>query len=332
MDKVGMRRFWDATKTFMLTRRSRETAVFLFFVLLSALFWLIQTLNGSFDLMMSYPLQLVGVPENVVITTGLPADIEVTVHDKGTSLLKYVLDSKPKPLTIIFTDHDDGSTFGHVVMTHSELLAQVSASMMASTSIVELKPDTIEYYYSRGVSRKVAVKPRGNITTDQLYYLADVACQPDTVTVWGPQEMLDTLTSIATAQLDLKALTESTSETVRLMAPKGLKVEPEMVTLTADVDMFTEKSVSVPIVGTNFPAGHTLRTFPSVVTVRFRVGAKDYKSITASNFVITATYEELMALPHNAKWKLELRSLPPGISQVRIQPEEVDFLIEISDE
>ena len=332
MDKVGMRRFWDATKTFILTRRSRETAVFLFFVLLSTLFWLIQTLNGSFDLTMSYPLQLVGVPENVVITTGLPHDINVTVHDKGTSLLKYVFDSKRKPLTINFAEHDDGSAFGHVVMTHAELLTQVSASMLASTSIVELRPDTIEYFYSRGVSRRVAVTPRGSITTDQLYYLVNVVCKPDTVTVWGPQEMLDTLTNITTAQLDLKALTESTSTTVRLSAPRGLKVEPETVTLTADVDMYTEKSVSVPIVGTNFPAGHSLRTFPSVATVKFRVGAKDYKSITANNFVITATYEELMALPHNAKWKLELRSLPQGISQVRIQPEEVDFLIEISDE
>ena len=332
MDRVGMRRFWETTKNFLLTRRSRETAVFLFFVMLSALFWLLQTLNGSFDYVLRFPLQLVGVPDNVVITTPLPDDIDVTVHDKGTSLLNYVFGSKQKPLTVHFADYDEGLVFGHVALTRADLLPQVRANTMASTDIVAFRPDTVEYFYSRGTSLSIAVSPRGNITTDQLYYLVDVVCQPDTVTVWGPQEVLDTLTAIPTALLDFKSLTESTSSTVRLMPPKGLKVEPETVVVTANVDMFTEKSVSVPIVGTNFPAGHTLRTFPSVATVRFRVGAKDYKAITADNFVITATYEELMALPHNAKWRLQLRSLPQGISQVHIQPEEVDFLIEISDE
>lgn len=323
-----MRRIWDATKAFMLTKRSRETAVFMFFVLLSALFWLIQTLNETFDMQMRFPLQLEKVPENVVITSDIPADVDVTVRDKGTALLKYVFTTVVQPVVVNFNDHDDGSLFGHVILTHPELMPQISDDLLSTTNVVEIRPDTIEYFYSRGGSKRMAVLPRGRITTDALYYLAGVTCNPDSVTVWAPSDMLDTMTAVTTSPLNLDRLTETRTLSAQLTTLRGMKTDPTEVMVTAEVDMFTEKSVSVPIIGTNFPAGYSLRTFPGVVTVRFRVGAKDYKKITAENFVITATYEELIDLPRNAKLWLKLRSLPEGVSQVHIVPEEVDFLIE----
>ncbi|MBQ7443259.1 MAG: YbbR-like domain-containing protein [Bacteroidaceae bacterium] len=332
MDKEGMRRFWDAVKAFLLTQRSRETAVFLFFVVISALFWLMQTLNGTFEMKMEFPLVHDSVPTNIVITSDMPGEAVVTVSDRGTALMKYVLGTKRLPVTVGFTAHDNGSTYGHVVVGHDELQAQIAAQLLKSTAIVDIDPDTVEYFFCRGVSRRVPVMPNGNIHADELYYLASVSCQPDTVTVWGPQAVLDTLPGVYTQPLSLRGLSKTVAEKVRLVSPRGLKLSDEEVTLTAQVDMYTEKSVSVPITGTNFPAGHSLRTFPGVVTVSFRVGAKDYKRITADNFVITATYEELAALPPNAKLHLQLRSLPDGVSQVRINPGEVDFLIENLDE
>jgi len=52
--------------------------------------------------------------------------------------------------------------------------------------------------------------------------------------------------------------------------------------------------------------------------------------VTADNFVLTATYEELLQLPDSIL-HLQLRSVPEGVSQVRIQPEDVQFMIEMSD-
>lgn len=332
MDSAGIRRLWDATKTFLLPRRSRDAFVFAFFVLLSALFWLMQTLNGTFEMELHYAMLMTDVPENVVITSDLPPTLDVTVRDKGTSLLRYLTRKPSAPITVDFDDHDEGVLFGHVVIPHADLMAQINASLLSSTRVVTMKPDTLEYFYCRGQSKLVAVVPRGHIETAPLQYLAAVTCHPDSVTVWGPPETLDTLSCITTAVNNMSGLTESASRQVALNVPRGLKVAPKEVMVTAEVDMFTEKTVEVPIVGTNFPAGYLLRTFPRTASVTFRVGAKDYKSITADNFVITTTYEELISQPATAKLRLQLRSLPEGVSQVRIAPEEVDFLIEHSDD
>ena len=93
------------------------------------------------------------------------------------------------------------------------------------------------------------------------------------------------------------------------------------------MDINVEKRVRVPIVGTNFPAGYVLRTFPSSAVISFSVGSKAYRSITEENFVLTATYEELLSQP-DSLLHLQLRSVPEGVSNVKIIPDKVQYLIE----
>ena len=52
-----------------------------------------------------------------------------------------------------------------------------------------------------------------------------------------------------------------------------------------------------------------------------------FKEITADDFVLAVTYEELMK-NHSSKIQLYLKSMPSGVSNVRIDPSEVDYLIE----
>ena len=101
--------------------------------------------------------------------------------------------------------------------------------------------------------------------------------------------------------------------------------------MTAHVDYYTERTVEVPVVGLNFPAGITLKTFPAEVTIKYRVGAAVSRNITAENFVLAATYEELLN-NNSGKFRLQLKSIPVGVSNVRIYPSEVDYLLEQMDE
>ena len=61
-------------------------------------------------------------------------------------------------------------------------------------------------------------------------------------------------------------------------------------------DIYTEKTVEVPLHGVNFPADKALRTFPSKVQITFQVGLKRFRSIKASDFIINISYEELLKL------------------------------------
>ena len=330
MDRFQLHRFTDAVKASLLGKHSREVLVFLFFVIVSAGFWLMQTLNETYEVELDFPLQLENVNEGIVITSELPEAVHVTLRDKGTTLLGYVLRRQPA-VKIDFSAHEKGSSFGCVGVPHSEVQKQLAHLLESSSRIVGLRPDTLEYYYSRGLKKRVPTVFRGNLETDPQHYLRTVRCEPDSVTVWGEESFLDSLTEVSTVVTNLSDLKSNFSRRIALMPMRGVKYDPQEIVLTAEVDEYTTKTVQVPVIGTNFPGGLTLRTFPATAAVTFRVGTKDFKKYEADNFVLTATYEELMALQDSAL-HLRLRSVPEGVSLISIQPEYVQYLIEQTEE
>ncbi len=135
----------------------------------------------------------------------------------------------------------------------------------------------------------------------------------------------------AYVNVSLSKLTGNTTVAVSPRQMKGVRYEPSEVRVTALVDYYTEKTVEVPIIGLNFPADKVLRTFPAKARVTFRVGSTQFSRYTADNFVLAATYEELIQ-NEAPKYRLHLKSLPEGVSNARIVPQEVDYLIEQRDE
>ncbi len=331
MDRHRLQHAFEGLKAFLLSKLSREAFVFIFFMLVSATFWLLLTLNESYEMDVEVPVELTGVPPEAVLTTELPPTVQVRVRDRGTVLMGYYAKDRRRQISLDFKAYDHGETYHHVVVTHGDVQKSLQRSFDGSTHFVSIRPDTLEFYYTRGHMKRVPVTFRGHVEPAPLYYLASLRCQPDSVTVWAEQNYLDSLTEVSTVVTNVNGITESVERTVALPAVRGVKFEPAEVRVVADVDVFTEKQVEVPIVGTNFPAGLSLRTFPAAATVAFRVGSKDYKRVTRDQFVITATYEQLMALP-DSMLTLQLRSVPEGVSQVRIQPQRVQFLIEQTEE
>lgn len=331
MDSIQLHRFLDNVRAFFLRRVSREVLVFLVFLLISASFWLLQTLNETYEMELAVPLRLVNVPGGTIVTTDLPKHLQVRLRDRGLLLWRYEWNLSSHPVEIDFSANDKGANFGHVVLSHADVQKQVASLLESTTRIVTMRPDTLEYYYTRGAQKRVAVQFRGRVETSPLFYLAGTKCEPDSVTVWGEEAMLDSLSLLTTVPTNIIDISETTVRQIPLAGMKGLKMEPDVVTLTAVVDVYTQKQVEVPIVGINFPSGHILRTFPSTATVSFRVGAMDYKKMNADDFALTVTYEELVA-HSDSMLHLHLRTVPDGVSQVRIQPEVVQFMIEQTEE
>lgn len=314
----------------LLSSKARETLVFLFFLAISYGFWLLQTLNESFDIRLRAPLQLTGVPENVVITTPLPSQITVSVHDRGTSLMRFMRRRELQPIELDFANYDNGASSARVQIPLQEIQRALQNQLDATSHIQSIHPDTIEYYYNRGLAYRLPVRITGKVTTTPQNYLVGMRPDPDTLTVYAPVQVLDTMQA-AYVNVSMSQLTASTTVKATPRAMKGVRYEPGSLRVTALVDYYTEKTVEVPIIGLNFPGDKVLRTFPSKARVTFRVGSSQFTRYTADNFVLAVTYEELLQNP-STKYRLHLKSLPEGVSNVRIVPQEIDYLIEQTDE
>lgn len=311
-------------RTILLSEKSRKVLIFLFFFLVSSGFWLLQTLKNDFEVELVIPVKLRNIPNNVILTAEPPSDLHVVVKDKGTTLLNYFLGQSFYPISLNFTDYQERGN--HVIIHSAEFEKRIRAQLSTSTNLISIKPD-IEYIYSMGSAKKVPVKLRGRINTGRQYYFTDTIFTPDSVLVYAPQSILDSIKSIYTKIVLLDGVADTVHQKVQLTAIRGAKFIPDLVNLTLPVDILTEKTIEVPLRGTNFPANKSLRTFPSKVKVTFQVGLSRFKSIRSDAFVFDISYEELMK-SGSEKYKLRLKSIPVGVSYVRIVPEQVDFLIE----
>lgn len=308
-------------------RKSHEILVFLFFLCVAFGFWFLQTLNETFEVELAVPLRLKNVPEGVLITTELPPRVNVMVRDRGTSLIRFYRKDELPPVEVDFGKYDNGASSGRVQVANSEVQHALQSILDATTTILSIRPDTLEYYYNRGMSRRMAVKPCGTLSTTPQNYLQGIKLSPDSVTVYAPSSVLDTMQYAYTQAVSMTDMSESITRQVSLRSIKGIKYEPGEVELTAQVGYYTEKTVEVPVKGLNFPADKGLRTFPATARITFRVGSAMYQNVTAENFVLAVTYEELLQ-NESPKYRPHLRSLPEGVSNVRISPVEMDYLIE----
>jgi hypothetical protein len=326
----GLAKIWVRIRNIFFGKKSHEFFVFLFFFVVSAGFWLLQTLNETFETEISVPLALKNVPEKVHVTTNLPSQIHVTIRDRGTTLIRFFRYSVQNALEVDFEKYDAGLSNARVQVPITDVQRMIHSQLGVTSHVIAVRPDTLEYYYNRGIARRLPVKVCGSISASPQNYIQSMNISEDSVLVYAPNNVLDTMQYAYTQAVNLLGLKENVTQNVSFRRMKGVEYVPSMVEMTTFVGYYAEKTVEVPIIGLNFPGDKELRTFPSRAKVTFRVESGQYQRITSDNFVLAITYEELLQNPSD-KYRLHLKSLPEGVTNARISPQEVDYLIEKSE-
>lgn len=316
---------WEKIRGYLLSKISREFLIFLFFVFVSFTFWLLQVLNDDYETELSIPLRMKNVPEDVVITSDLPKELKIGVQDRGTVLVNYLFGKTLYPVNLNFKDYADK---GNMVKIPSRTLEKrIGSQLNQSTKFTSIKPDTLEFFYAHGEAKKLPVKLQATVTASRQHYISDVICRPDSVVVYAPREILDTMTAAFTEPVTLEQLTDTTRVLVDIQAVKGARFVTPSNEVTFIVDMYAEKTVEVPVRGINFPSSTVLRTFPSRVNVSFQVGLNQFKTVTEKDFEVVVDYKVIQS-EKSEKCKPILVKMPNNVNNIRLRPNEIDYIIE----
>lgn len=322
---MGNTKHIDIKKT-LLRLRSKEVLVFMFFLAISAVFWLMSTLNETYETEVKVPLKLDGIPKKVVITDELPDTIKFTIRDKGFNLLRYSLFEPPHTISLSFQRYAGKNGRGNVIPSDVQKLLRQQLS--ESTSIVNVKADHWDFFYTHGELRRLPILMSGQVKAAADYYVLRTTITPDSVDVYASQEAFDTIHAIYMEPLMIDGLTASITKEVGLQHIYGTKINRKpTVSLTAIVDQLTEVLVSVPIKTVNVPNNIMIKTFPARVDVRVSVGMSNVKVVKPELFSVVADYKDV---PSNSQLRFPLRltSWPKGIVKAYLKIDEVDYIIE----
>lgn len=311
---------------FLFSKTNREFIVFLFFLALSGIFWLMMQLNETKEQEVRMVVRYVNVRKNAVLTSGETDTLRVTVNDKGFNIISYLYGQAHRPLDIDFTRYAANNGTGTV--SSSDIKKMVAAELPASSKVVSIKPDRLVFYYNNGESKRVPVLFQGTVTPQALYFVSDRQIMPDSVTVYASRTKLDSIKAVYTEEHSYTDVRDTLIVTTQLAAIQGVKTVPEKVNVRFVTDVLAEVRLDdIPIEGINMPEGRVLRTFPARTAVHFVTGMKKYQSLTSKDFRIVADYNELSQDP-STKCNIYLEEIPTGISNVRLDVTQVDYLIE----
>lgn len=311
---------------FLQSPQCREFLFFLFFVFIAAAFWILQTLNETYETEIAIPLRLKNVPENVVFTNDIPSSLSLRVEDKGTVLTNYMLGQGFIPLTLDFNDYKQKGD--HIRLLTTDMEKTILSQLVISTKLLDISPDTLEIIYTQGKGKKLPVKLQGDFSAKRQYYIADINITPDSVMVYAPSTLLENMHTVYTQIENLTDIADTVTHTIPLASVKGAKFIPQQVDVRFFADILTEKTVTVPIVGTGFPAGKQLKTFPSKANITFQIGMHQFKDINADDFTVSISYNDLQTNTPNDHCELKVTKAPASASHIRISPASVEYLIE----
>jgi len=313
-------------RNFLFSVVNKEFLIFLFFLFVSAAFWVLITLNETYEREIAVPVKLTNVPKGVVVTSEMDDTLKVNVRDRGYFLFLYKYGNIITPITIDFKNYSKNSDNKGTV-TAAELQKQIYHQLYNSSRIVSMKPDRWDFYFTKGKKKSVPLSLRGKVVPGQSYYIARVNFHPERVDVYARQSLLDSIQMAFTEVLDVKDLTDTIVRTVKLQKIKGVKYVPSEVSVTIYPDILTEGNVEIPVTAVNMPPGKVLRTFPARIRVLYVVGASNVRSVKPEQFKVQADYRDIEGNP-SEKCVLKLVQWPRFLKSSRLEVDRVDYLIE----
>lgn len=313
--------FWKVERRIF----SKDALIFLVFLVLAGIFWFVNSLDKQRETALRIPIDYMGIPEDIEIESKLPKQIVIKVRDEGLALMQY-----NKRNTVPLALDMDRVYFGkgEFVITADQLKNRLSRYVLPSTAVLSINPDTISVKYHRLSNKTLPIKVKSNISFASQYILSnDILVKPTSVKVFGPQNILDTMKAVYTEKVELRSLSDTAQVKAKLESNKSVRYAFDDVTLDIFVEMFTEGKKQLPVTIINDPGKTNVRIFPPTVNVSYNVGLSNFNKIKDNDIQIVFDYNEAKETKRR-HYKLKIVNNSQYISNIRVSPEDVEFLLE----
>ena len=131
-------------RNFLFSRTNGEFLIFLFFLILSGIFWLLMTLNETYEKEIVIPVRITNIPADVMLTSDEVDTKHVTIRDRGLLLLSDMFGDDLKYIDANFKNYDQ--TDGNGCITSAELAKQIVRHLSSSGKITRIKPYKVLFY------------------------------------------------------------------------------------------------------------------------------------------------------------------------------------------
>lgn len=298
---------------------------FLVFIAISAVLWVVQSLNEEVQRDIRCTVRITNVPDSVTRVTPIPEAVNVSVRARGTQLLKYWWKQTPT----ISIDYRIYKTGNKIQFGESAMRAFFHSMVGQGSQVLSVTPDTLTIAFTSEAGVMLPVRSAVKVVPAPQYSLVGrVRLLTDSVEVFSLNGESSRMTYVPTQQISLIDIDKSQEVKVPLDLPPNSRAIPDSVKVSFQVEPLISKVRKVVITPVNVPAGMNLITVPSQVEVYYMVPMSLYKkSDSDPRFRVEADYRDIRNADAE-KIPIELVGVPLDYTNVYMSADSVDYILE----
>lgn len=300
--------------------------VFLFFLLLSAFFWLLIKLSDHYTVSYAYPVRLTEAPADQFIQNPESNVLRFAISSSGYNILRINIFNNRKhrfelPLNEIVYRQINDKTYA---ISTSQLREKLSQQFKLNETEIIFSDNELYFEMEKLTSKVIPVKLVAAINFRKEFDLYDsISYHPKSIEVYGPAKLLDSIQTISTSPLKAEDVFTSFTKKLKVVLPlQSLKTNTSQIEVKVDVARFTEVQFEVPV---HSPENLNLKLFPDVINIYFSVAMRDYSLVKPDHFFVEVDDSRLSERPQYLS--LRLANMPEKIKVLRLSPEKVEYLI-----
>jgi len=293
------------------------------FLAISAVLWVVLSLNEEDQMDMRMSLRIENVPDSVTMVSIPPDFVNVSLRARRTDLLKSTIGHEP----VLRIDWRSYRSHGVLALSSSELKTMARASVGGAT-VLAIAPDSLHLLYTSGPGRRLPVVLDYKVTPGpQTALMGRPSFSPDSVSVYAVGATARGLSAVATEPIRISGLNDNTTVRVRVLSPARTRAVPDSVDVTFHVEPLIAKSRRVVIEPVGVPSGVKLITFPAQVSVSYMLPASAYKN-SSPQFRVVADYRQIDLTAPTRNMRLRLVDVDDNLQNVYLSADSAEYIIE----
>lgn len=302
-----------------------KALTFLVFLLISAVLWFMIKLTKEYTSQTTFIITYAEVPVNKWVST-VDQRVKLSFVADGFITLRHILIREQNRVIVIPLDEvpyrlEGGNTYSYSSQYVAERVADWLGVPAGNVTINDDK----QYFNMEDLqSKELPVKVPLDVKTQRQYYVyGQPQPNPAQLTVYGPKNLLDTMTAIYTEPLHAVNASEDIVRSMAIDFYNGaIRSDVASVEVLVEVEQFTEIDIEVPVKVTE---SINLRFFPETMKVKCLVPIKDYASINGASFKVLADTAQLHQL--QPLLDIKLVQVPDNVQVLKTEPDKVEYLI-----
>jgi len=211
----------------------------------------------------------------------------------------------------------------------SSQLSTINESNELKNKIIAVNPDTLYFDFSNRSTKRVPVQLLMSVKYQRQFAQSDnVIIKPAYITLSGPSNRIDKITSWKTDSLTVNDINETVNTRVNLepVTEGNISIVPKNVQVIIPVNEFTEKTIEVPVKLVNNYNYYNVKVFPQKVKVTFTTSLNKYADMDDDLFEAEVDLD-LWKKHGYSILPVMLTKLPEFCKIVKIEPKNIDFII-----